>query len=98
MLIFISLLSRFSAEVARNLQEESFGLVFGFNTLVALTFQSLLTMIFVTETGFELSPVGQYTAYAFYFIAVAVLYLISVLVEYIWFPGTTSEKLENSLE
>ncbi|XP_017092065.2 thiamine transporter 1 [Drosophila bipectinata] len=87
-----------SAEVARNLQEESFGLIFGFNTLVALTFQSLLTMIFVTETGFELSPVGQYTAYAFYFIAVGVLYLISVLVEYIWFPGTTSEKLENSLE
>ncbi|XP_017083787.2 thiamine transporter 1 [Drosophila eugracilis] len=87
-----------SAEVARNLQEESFGLVFGVNTFVALLFQSLLTMMFVTKTGFELDPVGQYTAYAFYFIGVGVLYLISVLVECMAFRGTNSEKLENSLD
>ncbi|XP_016983272.1 thiamine transporter 1 [Drosophila rhopaloa] len=87
-----------SAEVARNLQEDSFGLVFGFNTLVALIFQSLLTMIFVTDTGFELDPVGQYTVYAFYFIAVGVLYLISVLIEYIWFRDNDIERLENSLD
>ncbi|KAH8351294.1 hypothetical protein KR084_003028 [Drosophila pseudotakahashii] len=87
-----------SAEVARNLQEESFGLVFGVNTFVALIFQSLLTMIFVTDTGFELDAVGQYTAYAFYFIAVGVLYLISVLVEWLVFRDTESEKLENSLD
>ncbi|XP_033232517.1 thiamine transporter 1 isoform X1 [Drosophila pseudoobscura] len=87
-----------SAEVARHLQEDSFGLVFGFNTLIALIFQSLLTMIFVTETGFELDAVGQYTAYAFYFICVGVLYLISVLVEYLWFRAATREKLENTLE
>ncbi|XP_032593426.1 thiamine transporter 1 isoform X2 [Drosophila grimshawi] len=73
-----------SAEVARNLQEESFGLVFGINTLLALVFQSLLTVIVVSETGFELAPVGQYTVYAFYFIAVAIIYLISVLTEHLW--------------
>ncbi|KAH8295103.1 hypothetical protein KR018_007212 [Drosophila ironensis] len=87
-----------SAEVARYLQEDSFGLVFGFNTFVALALQSLLTMIFVTDTGFKLSVVGQYTAYAFYFIGVGLLYLISVLVEYLWFPDPESEKLEDSLE
>ncbi|XP_017118580.1 thiamine transporter 1 [Drosophila elegans] len=87
-----------SAEVARNLEEDSFGLVFGFNTLVALVFQSLLTMILVTDTGFELDPVGQYTVYAFYFIAVGLLYLISVLVEWIWCRDSDIEKLENSLD
>ncbi|EDX13436.1 thiamine transporter 1 [Drosophila simulans] len=87
-----------SAEVARNLEEESFGLVFGVNTFVALIFQSLLTMIFVTDTGFELDPAGQYTAYAFYFIGVGVLYLISVLIEYLMCRNTDVEKLENSLD
>ncbi|EDV49586.1 thiamine transporter 1 [Drosophila erecta] len=87
-----------SAEVARNLEEESFGLVFGVNTFVALIFQSLLTMIFVTDTGFELDPVGQYTAYAFYFIGAGVLYLISVLIEYFMCRDTDIEKLENSVD
>ncbi|XP_017955436.1 thiamine transporter 1 isoform X2 [Drosophila navojoa] len=77
-----------SAEVARNLQEESFGLVFGINTLLALIFQSLLTIIVVSETGFELSPIDQYAVYAFYFIAVALIYFISVLVEHLWQRGS----------
>ncbi|KAH8343695.1 thiamine transporter 1 [Drosophila kikkawai] len=85
-----------SAEVARHLEDDIFGLVFGFNTLVALIFQSGLTMIFVS--GFKLDPVGQFTAYAFYFIGVGVLYLISVLVEWLWCPAPESETLENSLE
>ncbi|KAH8292161.1 hypothetical protein KR054_006452 [Drosophila jambulina] len=85
-----------SAEVARHLEDDIFGIVFGFNTFVALIFQSLLTMIFVT--GFKLDPVGQYTAYAFYFIGVGVLYLISVLVEWLWCPAPEIETLENSLE
>lgn len=80
------------------MEDDIFGLVFGFNTLVALIIQSLLTMIFVTDTGFELDPVGQYTAYAFYFIGVGLLYLISVLVEWLWCPATDSETLENSIE
>jgi len=96
--MFLTIFIFCSAEVARNLQEESYGLVFGVNTFVALVFQSLLTMIVVTDTGFELDAVGQYTVYAFYFIAVAVLYLISVLVECLIFRDTESEKLENSLD
>ncbi|EDW67205.1 thiamine transporter 1 [Drosophila virilis] len=85
-----------SAEVARNLQEDSFGLVFGINTLLALVFQSLLTIIVVSETGFELDAVGQYTVYAFYFIAVAIIYFISVMVEHLWYRGAqqVQEKTE----
>ncbi|KAH8420893.1 hypothetical protein KR222_008440 [Zaprionus bogoriensis] len=87
-----------SAEVARNLQEDSFGLVFGINTLLALIFQSLLTIIVISETGFALNPVDQYTVYAFYFIAVAVIYCISVAVEHLFQHSRSSEKLADSLE
>ncbi|XP_060646188.1 thiamine transporter 1-like [Drosophila nasuta] len=87
-----------SAEVARNLQEDSFGLVFGINTLLALVFQSLLTIIVVSETGFALDPVGQYTVYAFYFIAVAIIYFISVTIEHFWRRSKSTEKLADSLE
>lgn len=82
--------------MARNLQEDSFGLVFGINTLLALVFQSLLTIIVVSETGFELDAVGQYTVYAFYFIAVAIIYFISVMVEHLWYRGAqqVQEKTE----
>ncbi|XP_034488866.1 thiamine transporter 2 [Drosophila innubila] len=87
-----------SAEVARNLQEDSFGLVFGINTLLALVFQSLLTIAVLSEWGFALNPVGQYTVYAFYFIAVAVIYFISVMVEHFWYRSKSKEKLADSLE
>ncbi|KAM8705827.1 hypothetical protein ACLKA7_010167 [Drosophila subpalustris] len=87
-----------SAEVARNLQEDSFGLVFGINTLLALVFQSLLTVVVISETGFALNPIGQYTVYAFYFIAVAIIYFISVIIEHFWYRSKSTEKLADSLE
>ncbi|KAH8312715.1 hypothetical protein KR044_012438 [Drosophila immigrans] len=87
-----------SAEVARNLQEESFGLVFGINTLLALIFQSLLTIIVVSDTVFDLTQVEQYTVYAFYFIAVAVIYFISVTIEHFWRRSKSNENLADSIE
>ncbi|XP_055848935.1 thiamine transporter 1 [Episyrphus balteatus] len=70
------------AEVARYLEEESYGLVFGINTMVALLLQSILTFVVVSETGFGLSVVGQYTVYSFYFITIGVVYFLSVVIEY----------------
>ncbi|XP_030373995.1 thiamine transporter 1 [Scaptodrosophila lebanonensis] len=87
-----------SAEVARNLQEDSFGLVFGFNTLIALVFQSLLTIIVISESGFALDAVGQYTVYAFYFIAVGMIYFISVVLEYFWKRGRNDKKMSAILD
>ncbi|XP_011198870.2 thiamine transporter 1 [Bactrocera dorsalis] len=71
-----------SAEVARYLEEESFGLVFGVNTFIALAFQTLLTIIVVSNSGLSLDTRGQYTVYAFYYIAASGIYFISVAVEY----------------
>ena len=65
------------------MEEDSFGLVFGINTTMALIFQTILTLIVISENGFALSPKGQFTVYAFYFIGVGILYFISVVVEYL---------------
>ncbi|XP_067645984.1 thiamine transporter 1-like [Eurosta solidaginis] len=72
-----------SAEVARYLEEESYGFVFGVNTFVALVFQTLLTIIVVSNSGFALDTRGQYTVYACYFIAASGTYFLSVAVEYL---------------
>lgn len=71
------------AEVARYLEEDSFGLVFGINTMAALVLQSILTLVVISETGLGLSIVGQYTVYAFYFIGIGFVYFLSVVIEYL---------------
>lgn len=68
-----------SAEIARYLEEDSFGLVFGINTLLALVFQTIITIVVISDTGFALSVKGQYTVYAFYFIIIGVIYFLCAL-------------------
>jgi hypothetical protein len=43
-----------SAEVAKNIGEDSYGLIFGVNTFIALVLQSVLTLIVVSDTGMAL--------------------------------------------
>ncbi|XP_037945015.1 thiamine transporter 1 [Teleopsis dalmanni] len=71
-----------SAEVARYLEEDSYGLVFGINTFIALLLQTILTIVVVSESGFALSAKGQYTVYGTYFITVGIIYFVSVIVEF----------------
>uniref|UniRef100_A0A1I8PS62 Uncharacterized protein n=1 Tax=Stomoxys calcitrans TaxID=35570 RepID=A0A1I8PS62_STOCA len=70
------------AEVARYLEEDSFGLVFGINTMIALIFQTIITLVIISEGGLALSTKGQFTVYAFYFIAVGIIYFTAVVIEY----------------
>lgn len=44
-----SFVSSFSFEVAKDISEDSYGLIFGVNTFIALLAQSLLTFIVVNE-------------------------------------------------
>lgn len=48
-----------SFEVARLISDDSYGLVFGFNTFVALFFQSILTLIVADDLGLALPPRAQ---------------------------------------
>jgi hypothetical protein len=48
-----------SAEVAKHLNEDSCGLIFGVNTFIALVLQSLLTVIVVDERALGLATRTQ---------------------------------------
>lgn len=48
-----------SSEVAKGLKQESYGLVFGINTFLALLFQTILTLIVADSAGLALSPPDQ---------------------------------------
>lgn len=76
------MLSIHSTKVARYLEEESYALVFGINTMLALVLQTILTLVVVSEGGLALNATDQYTVYAFYFIIIGILYLANALIEY----------------
>ncbi|KAJ6636071.1 Thiamine transporter 2, partial [Pseudolycoriella hygida] len=52
-----------SAEVAKHLEDDSFGLVFGINTLVAVVLQTILTVTVVSEDVLSLTVFQQFTFY-----------------------------------
>lgn len=47
--IYLHIYFIYSCEVAKHLNENSYGLIFGVNTFIALVFQSVLTVIVVDE-------------------------------------------------
>lgn len=69
-----------SAEVAQHLEEDCFGLVFGINTLLALVLQTLLTLLVVSEQGFALSVVDQYTMLGILFFVLAAFYFAALVI------------------
>ena len=53
-IVWYCVLKFYSAEVAKHLTEDSYGLIFGVNTFLALALQSALTLIVVSEGGLGL--------------------------------------------
>lgn len=47
MLVTIHILFIYSSEVAKHVNQDSYGLIFGFTTFVALVLQSILTIIVI---------------------------------------------------
>ncbi|XP_034130899.1 thiamine transporter 2 isoform X2 [Drosophila guanche] len=59
-----------SSELASSLVEDSFALVFGFNTFIALLLQCILTFVVVSENvNLDLNVFEQFTVYAFYYMS-----------------------------
>ncbi|CAG0889230.1 unnamed protein product [Darwinula stevensoni] len=65
-----------SFQVAKEILPDSYGLIFGVNTFVALVLQTLLTVIVVEDIGFALLPREQFMAYCFYFSALGGLFFL----------------------
>lgn len=68
-----------ATEIAKNLADDTFGLIFGFNTLIALIVQTSVTLSIVSN-GFKLSPSGQYQFYGYSYIALATVYLVKLTI------------------
>ncbi|XP_055382527.1 thiamine transporter 1-like [Condylostylus longicornis] len=70
-----------SSEVAKHLEEDSFGLVFGVNTFIGLVIQTILTVLVVDGSVILLDIFGQYFVYSGYFITVGVSFCLFILFE-----------------
>lgn len=66
--------------MAKHLEDDSFGLVFGINTLIALLLQTILTVAVVSEQGFALSVVHQYSVVSGLFFVLAAFYVVVMFV------------------
>uniref|UniRef100_A0A914XN34 Uncharacterized protein n=1 Tax=Plectus sambesii TaxID=2011161 RepID=A0A914XN34_9BILA len=66
--------------LARKLQTESYGLLFGFNTFIALGLQTLLTFAVDDERGFQLPIRKQFIVYGAYHGAIATIFFITGVV------------------
>ncbi|KAH8374644.1 hypothetical protein KR200_002395 [Drosophila serrata] len=74
-----------SSELASSLLEDSFALVFGFNTFVGLILQVIMTFVVVSENAnLNLDIFQQFTVYGFYFIVIGVIYFVVFLLKYLW--------------
>lgn len=73
-----------SASVAKQLHDDSFAFIFGINTLLALTFQTILTVVLVSEQGLQLDQRIHYQVLSGYFIALGGIYATASLVQIIY--------------
>lgn len=88
-----------SAEVAKRLPEDSYGLIFGINTFIALVLQCVLTLLVVTDVfGFDFNIVQQFNIYACCYVALGILYLVPIKFRIIHFDqdGTGNTKSQSS--
>lgn len=70
----------YSAEIAKQLPEDSYGLIFGVNTFIAYWLQIILTVIVVSGSlGFTLTIFEQFNVYGAYFVVLGCIYLALII-------------------
>ncbi|XP_043592748.1 thiamine transporter 1-like [Bombus pyrosoma] len=74
-IIYHTMVTVASFEVAKCISEDSYGLIFGINTFFALLLQSVLTAI-VVNGNLKLNLRSQYFVYGGYYIVISILYMI----------------------
>ena len=65
-----------SAEVAEKICEDSHGLVFGFNTFMALCIQTVLTVVVSDKGGLSLDIRLEFLVYGFYYALLGVAFIV----------------------
>ncbi|GFG28335.1 hypothetical protein Cfor_09087 [Coptotermes formosanus] len=73
-IIYHTMITVANAEVAKHLNDDSCGLIFGVNTFIALVLQTVLTVIVVDERGLALETRPQFLVYGGYYVVLGVLF------------------------
>ncbi|XP_069676610.1 thiamine transporter 1-like [Periplaneta americana] len=63
-----------NAEVAKHINEDSYGLIFGLNTFLAVAFQTILTVIVVDKRGLALDTSTQFMVYGSYYLVLGAVF------------------------
>ncbi|KAH7695701.1 reduced folate carrier [Aphelenchoides avenae] len=69
--------------IASQLNSASYSLIFGFNTFLALLFQSVLTFTVADERGLALDIRTQFIVYSGYFFVIAVVFCVPLLAKFL---------------
>ncbi|KHJ99543.1 reduced folate carrier [Oesophagostomum dentatum] len=74
--IYHALITAASCNIATELTSTNYGLVFGWNTFVAVVLQTLLTLLVADSHGFNLNMRTQFVVYGLYFVGIGALFLV----------------------
>lgn len=77
--IYMFMITLASATVAKNLLDDSFALIFGINTLLALIIQTILTVVVISESVLGLSTRNQFLVFGGYFVVLSIIFFIGSL-------------------
>ncbi|KAJ4428999.1 hypothetical protein ANN_25995 [Periplaneta americana] len=72
--IYHTMITVANAEVAKHLTDDSYGLIFGVNTFIALALQSILTLVVVSDMGLGLEIRPQFMVYGSYFLVLGIVF------------------------
>lgn len=78
-ILYHTMMTITNSEVAKHISEDSYGLVFGFNTFFALILQSALTAVVVGNGGFELNAKDQFLVYGGYFLVLGAFFSVATV-------------------
>lgn len=85
----------FSAEIAKELPEDSYGLIFGVNTFFAYCLQSILTAIVVTDSfELQLNIIQQMNVYGGFLALVGFLYFLLIVISCVKLSSTITNKTD----
>lgn len=76
--LFSFMITIATAFVAKELADDSFALIFGINQLIALIFQTIMTIVILTWLNLDIRL--QFFIFGSYFVALAVIYFVVALV------------------
>lgn len=96
--LFHFLITISSAEIAKHLEEDSYGLVFGINTMFALLAQTILTLIVISESGFKLDIFGQYLVLGIYHFVLGGIYVFVFVISIFMLKNGDQDDVDENIE